>query len=273
MNGPIAQIAALTCHLNARQRGFAANPFLPGNSTSQFCEWIRFIRIRRDSPDAGEQWDLAACTPEEWIDSVAAGDFSREELIHEDVNDPRLSDRMSAGFIGGGGRWLLCVQRNGLSDCWQAHWQVGNRSSPERRIWRVLYAMIGERPAQNSALGTPFQISQLLIADLAEIETFARNNGLDDFASRFARARECLSSTDPLSYAYHRDLAPEGMLPLAAQQLLASCQVAWVFGGMGSWNDLSFGADDNALYKQLSQRLFDHLIKAVCVAANRSAAP
>ena len=35
-----------------------------------------------------------------------------------------------------------------------------------------------------------------------------------------------------------------------------ACEAAWVFGGMGSWNDLGFQGEDQQTYERLSHRLF-----------------
>jgi hypothetical protein len=39
---------------------------------------------------------------------------------------------------------------------------------------------------------------------------------------------------------YHSDLMPENAYGMAEQQLLFAASHAWVFGGMGSWNDMGF---------------------------------
>ena len=70
---------------------------------------------------------------------------------------------------------------------------------------------------------------------------------------------------------YHSDLAPSSDLPLEARQLLGAAQLAWVFGGMGSWNDLGFEGPDQQDSNQLSDRLFALLNEAICCAVNSSA--
>jgi hypothetical protein len=70
---------------------------------------------------------------------------------------------------------------------------------------------------------------------LSKIEAFATRKNLETFAKAFRAAKEVLFSGEPLSRAHHSDLAPACDFPLEAKQLLG---VAWVFGGMGSWNEL-----------------------------------
>jgi hypothetical protein len=267
MDGSIAQIAALTCYVNARLRGLAVPRFFPDNSTCQFCEWIQFIRTSRSG---NNQWEVIARSPDEWMDAISTGAYSRATLINAPVNDPKFTDRMSAGFVGGGRRWLLCVQRDGRSECWQAGWQVGNRDAPDQRVWRVQYALVEERPTARPVAITLAEIAIQLVDALTEIEAFARRNGLDSFADCFAKALLCLTADDPFSVVYHRDLAPHGSLPKSAVRVLAACQAAWVFGAMGSWNDLGFQGNDQNLYDRLSDRLYGLLNDAICVGANTS---
>jgi hypothetical protein len=115
------------------------------------------------------------------------------------------------------------------------------------------------------------QLSAPLKELLPEIESFARQHDLGGFADCFAKATRCLSSDDPFSLVYHRDIAPPGVLRLAAARLLACCQAAWVFGGMGSWNDLGFDGEEDKKYRDLSDRLFDLVNRSICVAVNDSA--
>jgi hypothetical protein len=271
MVGPTAQIAALTCYFNARHRGLVASPFFPNNSTCQFCEWIHFLRPQRASISEHVQWDVVSRTPEEWIDSTASDGFSHALLVHKSVDDPRFSDRMSAGFVGGGGRWLLCVRQGAGSDCWQARWQTGHKDAADRRIWRVEYGLIAQKAAEPPGDASITEITAQMAESLAEIEAFARRNSLDGFAGCFSKAQNCLTADDPFSFVHHRDLAPEGTLPMAAARLLAACQAAWVFGGMGSWNDLGFEGGDQNLYERLSDQLYGFLNKAICAAVNASA--
>jgi hypothetical protein len=69
---------------------------------------------------------------------------------------------------------------------------------------------------------------------------------------------------------FHEDLAPDGGLPPLAVSLLDACQSAWVFGGMGSWNDLAFQGDVQAEYDRTSERLFLALAQVIRAAANAS---
>ena len=107
---------------------------------------------------------------------------------------------------------------------------------------------------------------------LIEIEEFAcRHDELRGFVAYFRRAAEVLHAPNPLASTYHSDLARDADILLEAQQFLAAVQLAWVFGGMGWWNDTSFRDPAvQAMYMDLSDRLFELLNRALCEAVNSS---
>ena len=67
------------------------------------------------------------------------------------------------------------------------------------------------------------------------------------------------------------DFAPESILPAEARQLLAAVHWSWVFGGMGSWNDLLFEGEDQKTYDRISERLFQAVNAAIEQAASDAA--
>jgi hypothetical protein len=270
MNGPIAQLVALCCHLNGRARGVGGRPFFPANSTSQFCEYIHFVRQVEQS-FGKYAWKTVATTPDEWLLQEATPG-KRAYIVHGRVNNPQISDRMSAGFVGGGGRWLLALTADRGDNLWEASWEVGNQEAVDQRIWRVRYGLVAEQAKLSMPNNRPVHVvcGQLQTA-LADIVAFADDHRIEGFAACFRKAIACLSDDNPFTEVYHKDLAPDGVLALPAQRLLAACQAAWVFGGMGSWNDMGFDGAEQKRYDRVSEKLFALLNEGICASANSSA--
>jgi hypothetical protein len=111
-------------------------------------------------------------------------------------------------------------------------------------------------------------LRQDLMTVLSGIEAFAARHKLEHFAGAFRKATGLLSSDHPLAETYHPDLAPTAAMPLEAKQLLGAVQAAWVFGGMGTWNDLGFDGDDQRENDALSGELFLLLNQTLCSAIN-----
>jgi len=266
MVGPIAQIVALACFLNTRLREQPVPVFFPTSSTATFCDWIRFMRPGKNEED---DWQVVASSPDQWFDWVAEQKYLFAYLDYSPVNNPRLSDRLSAGFVGGGGRWLLGTAKQGDCDYWQAAWKVWDQKALDRRIWRVEYGLVGfDNEFEGVSKTDLIALSEEFISILSAIEQFARKHQLDGFAEAFALGQKCLRSGDPFALVFHKDLSPDGLLDLNAARLLAACQAASVFGGMGSWNDMSFEGEEGKVYEHLSDSLFALINRAVCAAAN-----
>jgi hypothetical protein len=268
MQGTIAQIVALTTHGNAFLGGPSrAASFPRAHSTLQYCEYVRFVDLK---PKAGG-WEE---TP--YADDASAW-FAR--LRRDEVSGLRLvylpstgEDRMRVGFIGGGGRWLMEALTPDGADLWEARWETGDKERKDQRIWRVTYGRIARRrPSAHREGADVAVLGKELAGCLGAIGAFARKQKLSGFAKSFAAGLAKLSARDPLAGGYHDDLAPRGALPLPAAQLLGAVQAAWVFGGMGSWNDLGFSGEDAAVYERLSEELFQLFNQAIAAAASSTA--
>lgn len=150
MVGSIAQLVALACHLNGRARGLRTGPFFPSNSTARFCEYVQFVRHQQLWFGQTEKWTIAAQTPDEWLARESQPE-RRAIIAHQPIDDPHISDPMSVGLVGGGGRWQLNIVSDGRMDVWEAKWEVGDRTAPDRRIWRVSYASVAENASAATA--------------------------------------------------------------------------------------------------------------------------
>jgi hypothetical protein len=266
MNGTIAQAVALVCHANGAIRGLPSL-FWPTNSTTQFCEFVRFVRFERKL-FGGHQEAAAANTPDEWFDTLIKQRTIAVRLQHGPGAADALPDRMSAGFVGGGGHWILEVLgADERVSRWIARWEVGKRGAPDHRIWRVTYGLVQRsRPERNVARPSFVDVRAELSAALTEIHAFSEQHGVNPFTALFARALDSMGGGP--ATGYHKDLAPEGVLGDDARTVLDACQSAWVFGAMGSWNDLGFEGDEQQRYERVSERLYQAVLAAIVAATN-----
>lgn len=269
MNGLIAQLVALTCHANAFLRSSDERlKFFPDNSTCTFCDRISFVEVRK--PLIGRQREIVvADTPEEWFKYLARKKALGVRLIRESNNDPRISDRMTAGFVGGGGTWMLEVRYPDSTDLWMARWEVWDQNAPGRRIWRVTYGLVASRPGSVRRSQKPSELRESMRAALLRIHSFSKAHDCGPFTESFSHALESLADEQSNS-GDHKDLFVEGTLSEPSRAVLDAAQSAWVFGGMGSWNDLGFEGDAGREYEEVSERLYSVLSEAICVAANET---
>lgn len=107
-------------------------------------------------------------------------------------------------------------------------------------------------------------------ASLTSIHAFSAKESCGGFTNCFADGLTALE--DPSAdIGYHKDIAPVGQLDEEAQSLLKASMSAWVFGGMGSWNDMGFPGASQKEYESVSERLFDVLNEAIEVGASSTA--
>ena len=277
MLGTVAQAIALTAFGNAfleDPRAISSPPFYPSNSTFQFCEYVRFVDMTASGGSVEETaW---AADPIAWVDRLKKEGSHALQLHYDAVGAKTagaypVAERMLAGFAGGAGRWLIEVIGPRGSDYWEARWELGDRSRADRKIWRVTHGRIARDQVTQTA--SPDDLENLkdrLYTTLSEIQGYAAAHRLESFAAIFATSRSQLTAEAPGKDVDYSDLALNGQLSVSARQLLAASQLGWVFGGMGSWNDIPHDQSDQE-YEWLSEELFALLNRTYVAVANTTA--
>lgn len=262
MNGPIAQLAALTCHANAFLAGREIPPFLDRNSTCRFCDRIEFVEIESDGFTEPRR-RIVADSPDDWIHDLPIREVDGVRLTFGPRNDPNISDRMSVAFMSGGHAWTMQVVRDdGQTENWSPDWQVWNQQDAERRIWHVTYRLDSTAPSRSRAARNLRIVRSAFRESLREIQAFAEQHTQGAFRRNFDDAMTALDDPDA-DLGYHKDIAMPGQLGPDAASLLKAAMCAWVFGGMGSWNDMSFEGALQTEYENVSERLFDVIHEAI----------
>ena len=279
MQGTIAQVIAITAHGNGFLRGIVAPDtaaFYPANSTFKFCEDVKFVTLQTQGKQRQEC--SYAANPMEWVERLGSEGVDALRLryvsdVEQKVGGTVVPAYQLVGFIGGGGRWLIEASKQSKVDYWEGRWEVGDRQRKDQKIWRITYGCVAQNqnalPAQTTDLEN---LKVHLNQELRNIAAFARAQKLDHFAQAFERGLVCLDASKSPGKLWHDDMVLPGLLLLIANQLLNAVQAGWVFGAMGSWNDLSFAGDDQKRYEQLSAELYSLFIQAVVAATNTSAA-
>lgn len=259
MNGLIVQKVFLCIYGNAALKNKMTIPELMNLSGFQFCKSVTYFEEKKWL--LGKRKTIISNTPNEWIE-----DLSKDNTgISLSYNSLANSDRMTAGLIGGGGKWVLHSHGPGTTKAWEADWTVGYPNDQDQKIWEVKY--LGE-DIRSPGLDFASPKTNELLASLIEIEKFAIDQDLDGFSTCFRKSIETLESRGKILHGYHQDLVPDCYETYDAKFILDACQSAWVFGGMGSWNDMMFEGDAQMQYEKLSDNLFRNLIGAIVDASN-----
>lgn len=269
MQAPIAQAVALTLAGNRFLRGGDVGAFWPEASVFRYCKRVAFVTL--SGPDQAPVAEPHADHPLAWLKKVQAEGVSALRLLYVPSHGTQR-DRETVGLAGGGGRRFVATARDDKADLWEARWAVGDRKDPAQKIWTVTYGRVAtgfdlteETPRE------PAAVRAELAATLIAIAKFAEAQQLDNFAGSFRTATERLASPAPLAGGWFETFDDNEGPDLAARQLLGAAEAAWVFGAMGSWNDLSFQGEIGETYNDLSNRLFALVNEATVAAANASA--
>ena len=271
MTGIVAQLTSLVSFGNEFLRsGELPADFYPANSTFQFCNSVEFVAFRKTFFFSRFREVGVADDPYQWFKRLKKDKCKQLSLYYEKSQGESVGpDHKLAGFVGGGGTWMIEAIYNKHSDYWANNWTVSDKEAADRRIWSVKYgATSWDRPTRNIQFELP-AIKEELNAALSNISAFATKQQLDEWALIFKKAKKALDSDDPGAEFYHKDLIVTKNYTLIARQILYSAGLAWVFGGMGSWNDLGFGTDeDNKTYDELSAALYSTINNAIMAAMN-----
>jgi hypothetical protein len=271
MQTELSQIISLTSYGNEflKTGHFSAN-YYPGNTTFQFCNLVDFRDFKKKWFSEKLEESVSAGNPLDWFKKLKKDGCTKVRLYYTPSRDNTSGPEYNlAGFAGGAGIWLMETIFGNYSHYWQKRWQVINQNAVDGKIWSVNYA----RTVQKSIVTN----QQLEIAPiikkfknvLADLLAFCAKQDLKYWSEHFQKASDMISSQTPNTEYYHHDLLVTQNYSLEAQQLLFAAGQSWVFGGMGSWNDMRFeNKEVNTSYLQLSQRLYDLLLQGVIASVN-----
>jgi len=265
MTGTLLQVITLIAYGN----NYLQNREMPAsfdsvNTAFQFCNKVDFNEIEN------QKEKVIAATPTKWFECLKAEGCKHLRIYFEYPKDQSFAKpHMLAGFVGGGGTWLIEAIYDNYSNFWAARWEVTNRNAPDRKIWTVNYRLVAKKLQTRNQQIDNQSIKNNLRQTLTEISDFALKNNQQYFGEVFIKAKNILDMTSPEENYYPKDLLPFGNYSPIAKQLLFSANVAWVFGGMGSWNDLGFkDKESNDTYARLSEQLYSNIIEAIIAGIN-----
>lgn len=261
MNGELAQIVGLA---GAGSVWLAGPPGAepPPVDTTQWS--FRYVGSLEFAHDDGPR----ASTVSAWFAGLRERGVDRLWLVTGDVGPVQhrrgpFAERYLAAFVGAGTWSLLATGRT--DEVWRSSWEVADLHAPDRRIWRVGYrgATVDEpvdvpRPDVGGATAR-------LHEAIAAAREFAAANEANGWAEVFEAALRGGTDAD-------RGLLPEAY-PQSARDLAAMASAAWVFGGMGSWNDLSFQGPLRERYERVSEDLYLAALDALVAATNADITP
>jgi hypothetical protein len=207
---------------------------------------------------------LTADSPDDWLEACAERRIIALWLDPHPTAAGQLPAHLAAAFANGTQCSIVAVGPK--SERWVAGWSVGRPGAPDNRIWDVLY--VGSRD-RSSWVGTPDldAARERLERQASAARDLATRFGWTDWAEWFAEALTAGTSNDPVA-RFHDDVMPASA-DRARRQLFALASGSYVFGGMGSWNDLEApDPQGEAAYQRISMELYSAVLEAVAASVN-----
>jgi hypothetical protein len=261
VNGELAQTMALAAHGSAwLALGDGAPPpdLLATNST------FRYVR---------QVLAIDPAVPDGVVDGVAPWLTRRRDrhvegiwLVLSGMGRGIVPDHNAVAFAGGGTWSLLATSATGI-EVWKPRWLLGDRNAPDQKIWDIeLHAVQQDDPMEPPQPDIA-DATDALVRELTSIRAFSSEQQLDFWTEQFDAALAARDAADPV-VPFAEDVFPDSH-PVAARRLAAMAAHAWVFGGMGSWNDLGFEAPEvTSRYDELSRSLYAAVLHAMVAATN-----
>jgi hypothetical protein len=267
MQGPIENALMLTAAGNAFLAGRDIAGFWPDAPTFKFLKLCEF-RLPPPSGAGNDDHPLVAADPMDWFDLQRATCMGYRLHLAERQRGPNQQidtpDRMLAAFVGGGPRFLIEAVGEFNSELWEGFHRLGDRNDPDRRIWLCTHVLQGMVPVKEvEPVQLPAALESLRSA-LTAIEAYAHTEKYDAFADCFARAGAALEGERRDEWPHVREIVRYTGFDDCQLNVLHAINHAWVFGGMGSWNDLGGGPR----YDEVSEKLYTALNESIAALGN-----
>ena len=260
MNFELAQLVALVAHGNAYLISKPnVQPPEISHDLSVFEPVKRIKFVEQKGPSENTQTQISDGTAG-WYRYLKDHKVRRIRIVAIDRSKerpdmPELPARIASAFAGCG------------------NWVMLSESTKGDMVWFPIYMTSGNDEAL-TFIGTqldkrgPEASTDLDAAEnnlrtaLTEIRDYAKEEKVgDNWVGIFTKALEILGSDEP-SRSFITELLPQTGYGHRSYRLLEVGSAAWVFGGMGSWNDTGGGERYSAVTEALYNAIVDGIITA-----------
>ena len=269
MQTELAQLISLASYGNSfLHLGTTPEKYYPESSVFQHCFKVEFRDYKKTFFFSSFKEEICAVDPLKWFKLLKKERCLNLRLTYLPAEKNDFGPEYNlAGFVGGAGSWSIESNFGSYSHYWQKRWQISEQEL--NTSWEVNYI----REVRNfQPTNQQFDLEQTkseFEKIINRLIDFCINQNITTWLETFEKSKIALGHQHPNKLYYHNDLIVIKNYSLAAQQLLFAACNAWVFGGMGWWNDMGF--EDKEVqenYLDLSQRLYDQIIKSIIVAIN-----
>jgi hypothetical protein len=208
---------------------------------------------------------VLATNANKWFKYLNDKGAKRLKLFYKKSNQIDLPDHISTAFDGGGSQWIIEAQFETTSDLYLTEWYPSTKFKLDTRKTHVV--RFNRDTIHLDDISEPVRIArEKLSKKLQQLSEFASKYDYSQhWVENFKSALMTLLEFKPQA---SDEFLPADIYSTEARQLIQGAFASWVFGGMGSWNDMSFSGTDQAVYESLSEDLYTSLCNAIVAAVN-----
>lgn len=262
MSRKLTQLVALVTygnlHLQNRSDEFNLDRLITSN-----CYSIDFID--KPTEEIAGSAKVIAQNVENWFRYLKENSALKLKLHHHTASISGMPDHVSAAFVGGGSHWFVEVQFQNQSDLYLRGWEASDEWRLDTR--KTHYVRFETSTPHLKDVVIPVKQARKELDNLLkELSDFAGEFEYSaNWSDYFDNSRKILNDFEPQS---SDEFLPAGIYSKEAHQLIQTTFVSWCFGGMGSWNDLTFSGNDQKRYHQLSEKLYTILCDSLVAGVN-----
>jgi hypothetical protein len=254
-------VTLVTCgnlFLNNRADEFDFDKLVTDN-----CYNIDFV----DPPisDIAGSSNVIASDATKWFQYLKDNGAKRLKLFYHPAQHIDLPDHISTAFVGGGSYWYIEVQFDTTSALYLCEWIPSESTAYDSR--KIHYLRINPEITHLDDTSLSVNEARENLSDILHelIEFTSKFDYTQHWSENFRHYLSVLQKFEPLPTD---EFLPSGILSKAATQLIQGASASWVFGGMGSWNDLTFSGTDIYTYDKLTRDLYTAICNAIVAGAN-----
>ena len=240
--------SSLVCHANAFLNGLEDAPptDLPG------LEFVKRLTFRDVASD-----EVFADSSTKWFEHLRSQRFDCA-TVYFNVQKTDVNLLAFAGAM----RVAVLTEGSGGRIAWYAKEEVLDLKDPDRKIWDVAFKGFDYREEPPGIVATIDEGRLALKKSLQDLVAFCSEQSLENWGSNFQASLDKFDDPDPGFDWGSRVFPPKGYSDLA-KALFFAASSSWVFGGMGSWNDMGFEGPIQAEYESLSDQHYNAILMAI----------
>jgi hypothetical protein len=248
----IAQLVALVTYSNMYIQGIK---FDIEQYITDHCYNIEFVESSK--PDIAGSTKVIAPDAHRWCRNIKEEGVKNVRLHWNVSSFESIPDHITAAFVGGGSSWFIET----IYDEKSIYYIKQDKQSMKTSYTKWDSEKVTLRPSESVA-----EMRDQLDVILEKLIHFtSKFDYTKHWSENFTSYRETLHTFQPHDVD---DYIPTGFYSKNARQLIEASFRSWVFGGMGSFNDLAFSGPDQDLYMSLSRELYETVCSSIVAAVN-----